>query len=73
MAKNTAKGSSGQQGNETHEVSGVVSKAQELKVFFEEAQVELKNVTWPTPQGDHYDLRGGVDPCCGHVAVPGPR
>ena len=48
MAKNTAKGSSGQQGNETPEVSGVASKAQELKVFFEEAQVELKKVTWPT-------------------------
>jgi len=48
MAKNTAKGSSGQQGNETPEVSGVASKAQELKVFFEEAQGELKKVTWPT-------------------------
>lgn len=48
MAKNTAKGSSGQQGNETPEPSGVSAKAQELKVFFEEAQVELKKVTWPT-------------------------
>lgn len=48
MAKNTAKGSSGQQGAETPEPSGVVAKAQELKTFFEEAQVELKKVTWPT-------------------------
>ncbi|GAB6125855.1 preprotein translocase subunit SecE [Humidesulfovibrio idahonensis] len=48
MAKNTAKGSSGQQGEETPEQTGVVAKAQELKVFFEEAQVELKKITWPT-------------------------
>jgi preprotein translocase, SecE subunit, bacterial len=48
MAKNTAKGSSGQQGEETPEKTGVVAKAQELKVFFEEAQVELKKITWPT-------------------------
>ncbi|SNR65950.1 protein translocase subunit secE/sec61 gamma [Humidesulfovibrio mexicanus] len=49
MAKNTAKGSGGQQGGETPETtSGVASKAQELKVFFEEAQVELKKVTWPS-------------------------
>jgi len=48
MVKNTAKGSSGQQGTETPEQKGVVAKAQELKVFFEEAQVELKKVTWPT-------------------------
>lgn len=48
MAKNTAKGSSDQQGNDAPEPSGVASKAQELKVFFEEAQVELKKVTWPT-------------------------
>ena len=48
MAKNTAKGPSGQQGNETPEPTGVVAKVQELKVFFEEAQVELKKITWPT-------------------------
>lgn len=48
MAKNTAKGSGGQQGEETPANTGVASKAQELKVFFEEAQVELKKVTWPT-------------------------
>jgi len=48
MAKNTAKGSSGQQGMETPEPKGVAAKAQELKVFFEEAQVELKKITWPT-------------------------
>lgn len=48
MAKNTAKGSSGQQGAETPAPSGVAAKAQELKVFFEEAQVELKKITWPT-------------------------
>lgn len=48
MAKNTAKGPSGQQGSETPAPAGVASKAQELKVFFEEAQVELKKVTWPT-------------------------
>jgi len=48
MAKNTAKGSSGQQGEQAPEPSGVAAKAQELKVFFEEAQVELKKVTWPT-------------------------
>ena len=48
MAKNTAKGSSGQQGEEIPEKTGVVAKAQELKVFFEEAQVELKKITWPT-------------------------
>jgi len=48
MAKNTAKGSSGQQGAELPEKTGVAAKAQELKEFFEEAQVELKKVTWPT-------------------------
>ncbi len=48
MAKNTAKGSSGQQGAETPEKTGVAAKAQELKVFFEEAQVELKKITWPS-------------------------
>jgi preprotein translocase subunit SecE len=48
MAKNTAKGPSGQQGEETPEKSGFVAKAQELKEFFEESQVELKKVTWPT-------------------------
>ncbi len=48
MAKNTAKGSSGQQSEETVQKTGVTAKAQELKVFFEEAQVELKKITWPT-------------------------
>ena len=48
MAKNTAKGSSGQQGVEVPEKSGFAAKAQELKVFFEEAQVELKKITWPS-------------------------
>ena len=48
MAKNTAKGPSGQQGDETPEQKGVAAKTQELKVFFEEAQVELKKVTWPS-------------------------
>ena len=48
MAKNTAKGSSGQQGAETPAPAGVAAKAQEHKVFFEEAQVELKKITWPT-------------------------
>ena len=48
MAKNTAKGSSGQQGEPIPEPSGLSAKAQELKVFFEEAQVELKKVTWPS-------------------------
>lgn len=48
MAKNTAKGSSGQQSEETPEKTGVAAKAQELKAFFEEAQVELKKITWPT-------------------------
>ena len=49
MAKNTAKGSSGQQSEEAAvQKTGVTAKAQELKVFFEEAQVELKKITWPT-------------------------
>ena len=48
MAKNTAKGSSGQQGSEAPEPSGMVAKVQELKVFFEESQVELKKITWPS-------------------------
>jgi preprotein translocase subunit SecE len=48
MAKNTAKGSSGQQGAELPEKTGMAAKAQELKEFFEEAQGELKKVTWPT-------------------------
>ncbi len=48
MAKNTAKGSSGQQDTEAPEKTGVVSKVQELKEFFEESQVELKKVTWPS-------------------------
>jgi preprotein translocase subunit SecE len=48
MAKNTAKGSSGQQDAETPESTGLVAKAQELKVFFEESQVELKKITWPS-------------------------
>ncbi len=48
MSKNTAKGSSGQQGAELPEKTGVAAKAQELKVFFEEAQVELKKITWPS-------------------------
>jgi preprotein translocase subunit SecE len=48
MSKHTAKGSSGQQGEETPEKTGVAAKAQELKIFFEEAQVELKKITWPS-------------------------
>jgi len=48
MVKNTAKGSSSPQGVETPAPTGITAKAQELKVFFEEAQVELKKITWPT-------------------------
>ncbi len=48
MSKNAAKGPSGQQGEDTPEKTGVAAKAQELKIFFEEAQVELKKITWPS-------------------------
>jgi preprotein translocase subunit SecE len=48
MAKNTAKGPSSQQGAETPEPTGIVAKAQEFKAFFEESQVELKKITWPS-------------------------
>jgi len=48
MSKHTAKGSSGPQGTELPEKTGVAAKAQELKTFFEEAQVELKKITWPS-------------------------
>ncbi|MDR3640199.1 MAG: preprotein translocase subunit SecE [Humidesulfovibrio sp.] len=48
MAKNTAKGSSGQQGEIPSEKTGITAKAQELKEFFDEAQVELKKITWPS-------------------------
>ena len=48
MTKHTAKGPTGQQGAELPEKTGVAAKAQELKEFFEEAQVELKKITWPS-------------------------
>lgn len=48
MTKHTAKGPTGQQGAELPEKTGIAAKAQELKVFFEEAQVELKKITWPS-------------------------
>jgi preprotein translocase subunit SecE len=48
MSKHTAKGSSSQQGEEMPEKTGIAAKAQELKIFFEESQVELKKVTWPS-------------------------
>lgn len=48
MSKHAAKGSSGQQGADLPEKTGIAAKAQELKIFFEEAQVELKKVTWPS-------------------------
>ena len=48
MTKHTAKGPTGQQGAELPEKTGIAAKAQELKTFFEEAQVELKKITWPS-------------------------
>jgi len=48
MSKHAAKGSSGQQGADLPEKTGIAAKAQELKIFFEEAQVELKKITWPS-------------------------
>lgn len=48
MTKHTAKGQNSQQGSELPEKTGIAAKAQELKVFFEEAQVELKKITWPS-------------------------
>ncbi len=48
MTKHTAKGTSSQQGAELPEKTGFVAKAQELKLFYEEAQVELKKITWPS-------------------------